>query len=124
MKILLWLLVPLANAALDWYLIEKRKTGVNHVVEVIIRGGVIILYGGAVLNTHADNGVWVILYEITSFYLVFEIALNLMRGRTWDYLGNTSAMDLLFARRRPLFYLVKIGSLVAMLVSIYKIIYG
>lgn len=117
-------MIPLANAALDWYLIEKRKTGVNHVAEAIIRGMVIIVYGGAVFDAQPDTGGWVILYEVTSFYLIFELALNLMRGRTWDYLGNTSDMDLFFAKRRPLFYVAKIISFIAMLVSIYKIIYG
>lgn len=122
MKEIGWLVIIAAWVWIDWYQIVKLKRDVNHVVEVILRAGCGILYGGLVFDAQPGMmGVWVILFEVTSFYLFFEITLNIARKLSWDYLGQTSAMDRFLYHRRPLFYLLKLFSAAGMIISIIKL---
>lgn len=51
LKIIGWLLVPSANVYIDYWLIEQRRSGVNHILETIFRGIAMILYGGLVFKS-------------------------------------------------------------------------
>jgi hypothetical protein len=82
----------------------------------------IIIYGGLVFDARPNNGGWIILFEVTSFYLLFELWLNMLRKLPWDYLGKNSKLDVFFSTRRPLYYVVKILSLILLALSIYKIV--
>lgn len=116
--ILLWLLVPIANAVLDWYIIERLKKPIDHLVEFIFRGFAAILYGSLVLKAQAGtHGAMVIVYEVTSFYLIFELLLNLLRWKPADYLGKNSAMDRFFSQYRALYWIFKIFSLSGAILS-------
>lgn len=106
-----WLLIPLTNAFVDAWMIERLKMPIDHLVEFIFRGIFAILYGILVFGIEdGDRGAWVVLYEVTSFYVVFELALNLLRRKPWNYLGNTAALDKFLANRRPIYYLLKLIS--------------
>lgn len=124
--LLLWLLVPITNAVLDWYIIERLKKPIDHLVEFIFRGFAAILYGAFVFDAQGGNhGAVVIAYEVTSFYLIFELLLNLLRWKPADYLGKSSQLDIFLSRYRPLYWTLKIFSLAgAILSAIYLINYG
>lgn len=124
--ILIWLLIPIANAVLDWYIIERLKKPIDHLIEFIFRGMAAIIYGSLVLKARGGtHGAMVIVYEVASFYLIFELLLNLLRWKPADYLGKESAMDRFFYRYRALYWILKIFSMAgAILSAIYLINYG
>lgn len=116
--ILLWLLVPIANAILDWYIIERLKKPIDHLVEVIFRGMAGVLYGALVFDAQAGtHGAMVIVYEVTSFYLIFELLLNLLRWKPADYLGKSSKLDIFLSKNRALYWILKISSTAGMILS-------
>jgi len=122
MKELGWIVIIASWVWVDWYQIVKLRQTINHLVEVILRGMCGILYGALIFDAQPGMmGVWVILFEISSFYLFFEVALNLARRVAWDYLGQTSAMDRFLYNKRPLFYLIKLASAAGMIISIIKL---
>jgi hypothetical protein len=125
-KLLIWLLFPTANAVLDWYIIERDKKPIDHLVEFIFRGFAVILYGALVFDAQAGtHGFAVIAYEVCSFYIVFELVLNELRGKPWNYLGNTAMLDKILSRRRWLYYALKTISIAgAVLAAVYLINYG
>lgn len=106
-----WLLIPLTNAFVDAWMIERLKMPIDHLVEFLFRGMFAILYGALIFDAKdGHQGTAVIIYEATSFYVVFELALNLLRRKPWNYLGNTAALDKFLAKRRPIYYLLKLIS--------------
>lgn len=123
--LLIWLLFPAANAVLDWYIIERRKVYPDHLIEYIFRGFVIILYGVLVFKTEDENqGYCVFAYEVLSFYIVFELLLNILRSKPWNYVGKNSAWDKILSRHRWLYYTLKTISLAgALLAAVYLIQY-
>lgn len=72
-----------------------------------------------------DPGYWstwiealpAIVYELSSFYLVFDLALNIARGKPWDYQGENSGW---FFDELPkwLYYSLKVLCVIALVVSI------
>jgi hypothetical protein len=122
-KILGWIAIIAANVYADNWLI-KRGTGINHMVETIVRGMAMIMYGAFVFDAQVETGGRVILFEVASFVTIFEPWLNLKRGLAWDYLSNrpdAAAWDRFFVRRRWLYYLAKLAALAAAGYSIYKL---
>jgi hypothetical protein len=124
LKLLGWILIGVAPWVLiDWYQIMKLKRTPNHLVEFILRCMAGIVYGALAFNVQMGmDGVWVIMFEATSFYLFFEIALNLARSLAWDYIGRTSAIDRFLYNRRSLYYLLKLASAAGMVISIIKLL--
>lgn len=124
--LLCWLLIPLVNAFIDAWIIERLKQPIDHLIEYIFRGMVAILYGALIFDAQdGPQGMYVLLYEISSFDLVFELALNLLRRKPWNYLGNTAALDRFLSKRRPIYYLLKLISAAgAVLAGAYLLHYG
>ena len=109
--LIFWLLIPLTNAFADAWIIERLKMPIDHLVEFLVRGMFAIVYGAIVFDAQAGtHGAMVILYEVTSFYVVFELALNMLRGKPWNYLGNTASLDKFLSKRRAVYYLLKLIS--------------
>lgn len=124
LKLLGWVLIGIGTWVLiDWYQIVRLKRSINHLSETILRCMTGIVYGALVFDAQRGmQGVWVILFEATSFYLFFEIALNLTRGMALDYIGHTSAIDRFLYNRRPIYYLLKLTSAAGMVISTIKLI--
>lgn len=117
-KQLLWLLVPMAFAVADWYQIEKKGKYINHLVEFILRGIVAIVYGGLVFDAQPGaHGAYVLLFEISSFYLLFEFLLNILRRKGIAYLGKEAAIDKFLSRRRWLYWTLKLAVLAGTIIS-------
>lgn len=61
----------------------------------------------------------IVIYEVTSFYLVFDPWLNLRRGKAWDYQGAQSGwLDKL---GKPYYYFLKVLCAVLLVISIIVI---
>lgn len=125
-KLIGWLPVIAAFVATNWYLIVRRKTEINHIVEFIFGGGAAILYGAFVFNAQPGvMGLHVLSFEALSFWLIFEHALNLARGLAWDYLGTTAATDRFFRNHQALYYALKLAALGVLVINIYYLLnYG
>lgn len=118
LKILLWLLVPIGKAVVDWYIIERLKKPVDHLIESIFVGMAMILYGAFVFDAQAGtHGAMVIVYEVSSYYIFFELALNALRRKPLDYLGKTALTDRILSRHRWLYWTLKAACAAGMIVS-------
>jgi hypothetical protein len=120
-----WLTLILINVYVDWRLIKSGK-GVNHKAETIVRIGVGILYAWLVFQVRAadEHFQWVALFEITSFWILFELFLNLARGLKPLYLGETAKSDRWFKKNFPVYIGLKGFALALFLVSLIQLLKG
>lgn len=84
----LWFLFIAAEVWRNYYIIEKRKSVPNYLQSFIIRGMASILHGIAVgvLNTK-EYGL-LLVFQCCSFWIIFDIALNLSRGKSPIHRGK------------------------------------
>ena len=61
------------------------------------------------------------LFQWTSFYLLFDLTLNLLRGKDWDYQGKNSGMT--DSLDKKMYYLLKAGALVVLILTLL-VMYG
>jgi hypothetical protein len=59
------------------------------------------------------------LFQWTSFYLLFDLTLNKLRGLPWDYKGKNSGMTDSLPETK--YYLLKAGSLVVLVLTLFVI---
>jgi len=93
--LLLWLLPIVGNVYLDR---TGRKP--NYLIMFILRGMAAILHG-ILFNPHnLYDYLPIFIFQITSFWIVFEISLNLVRGKHWLYYdhseGDSGIIDRFF----------------------------
>jgi len=129
--ILSWLLVPLANA---WWDRKGRKP--NYVAMFFLRGIAMILHMGLVFNP--AYGEWMycgvlVLYYVTSYWIVFELALNIWQGKVKqfgsagllyydDSEGDSGWLDKFFAYTGAEFHFYsKLFALALCIMSIFSI---
>lgn len=86
-----WFAFILANVIYD----NRHYRNINHSIELIIRIGVGILYAGLAFGVRSADewALHVILFMWTSFYLFFELLLNVSMGLHPLYLGSTATID-------------------------------
>jgi len=120
-----WLALILVNVYVDWRLIKYGK-GVNHIGETVIRIGAGILYAGLIFQVRAadEHAQWVAIFEITSFWILFELLLNKARGLDWFYLGDTAKSDRWFKKNFPAYIGLKGFALALFLLSTWQLIKG
>lgn len=88
------ILVPLIQRLmLDMITIEVDKQEVNHKLHTAISAGVMIVCGLVVQVV--DHVSWwkAVVLEWAVFFLLFDLLLNWMRGKRWDYTGEASQVD-------------------------------
>jgi hypothetical protein len=123
LKLLGWLPIIAAFVAVDWYQIARRKSKINHLVEFIMRAGCAIIYGGLAFDAQPGwHGFHVISFEAMSFWVIFEHALNLARGRAWNYLGTTAVTDRYFSDNRAVYYILKLAAVGVLSINIHYLI--
>lgn len=79
LKLAVWLIAPLFNAWMD-----RKGAKRNYIIVNIFRGAALILHGSWFIDSY--EGYWfywwpVLLYQFTSFWIVFELVLNRYLGR-------------------------------------------
>lgn len=84
---ILTLIFTLLSAYYDAVELNAGRYFKDHTPRALFR--VLVLFIISVLfNTH-------VLILLSVFYLIFDTALNLMRGLPWNYIGSTSKIDLI-----------------------------
>lgn len=73
-------------------LYDKGKRFTNHIPRFIFRLIIVAII------SYIENGNFIInlLTNATIFYLIFDYLLNILENRKWNYIGNTSKIDLLW----------------------------
>lgn len=88
MSYILTIIFTLLVAYYDANKLNQGKYFKDHTTRAIFR--VVVLFIISVLfNTH-------VLILLFVFYLLFDTALNLMRGLKWNYIGDTAILDIVF----------------------------
>lgn len=126
-KILGWLALVILNSIVDWKIITRDKTYVNHLLEFVFRSMAAIMYGAIVFDVQIVGWLgWDAFHYLSfaacSFYIVFELLLNWFRGLAWDYLGSKSKWDIFFLRHRTAFYLLKLACAVLLVWNVHYLI--
>lgn len=75
-------------------LYDKSKRFTNHIPRFIFRAIVV-----GIISYFSEGNFLINFAQNTAiFYLLFDYVLNILEGRKWDYIGNTSTIDKLFLK--------------------------
>lgn len=120
-----WFALILANVIFDFKWIQSKKV-VRHGIETVIRIAVGLLYAGLVFGVRRpdEHAQWVILFLPTSFWLIFELVLNLALKRHPLSVGDTAKTDRWFKKNYPVYIGLKAFALALFLVSLVQLLKG
>lgn len=106
-----WIIFIAFDIALNYWLIEKKGIKPNYLISLFYRISAGILHGGAVMNVTPETWLPLLGFQVASFYLLFDLTLNLLRGKSWDYQGKDSGY---FFDKLPkwAYYLLKLVCLI------------
>jgi len=109
-----WIVYILAEAFLQYKSISKGNKP-NYLQLAIIRGVFSILHGVLIdVQDIKEYGI-LVLWQITSFWLIFDPVLNKLRKKSFFYKGKTSGwLDKL---PNPLYFYLKIFALLLMIIA-------
>ncbi len=132
---LLWLIYPILEAIIQGLMFRYIKGFDPHKEPMYLR-----LIRGTVFFTWAIwfqyqynlkehlmedwNSLWFIIimvtFSMTSFWIIFDLVLNLMRGKRWDHSGTESGyLDNLDEVSQTFYLMWKVVALVAAIVTCY-----
>lgn len=122
-KLLIWFAFILAHAVRDYYLIEKRHIKPVYWQSFLIRASAATLH---CFICFAIHNVWqyidILIFQCTSFYLLFPALLNWFRGKKFLYEGAQSGyIDRFFLKNPDIFKWALIACLVICVLSIIVI---
>lgn len=89
----LWFVFIGAEVVRNWYIIEKQKTTPNYLQSFILRGMASILHGIAVGVLNTQEYLILIGFQVGSFWILFDFALNLSRGKPPMHKGKKNWLD-------------------------------
>lgn len=84
----LWFLFIAAEVWRNYHIIEKNKVVPNYLQSFILRGMASILHGIAVGVVNTKEYALLIVFQCCSFWIIFDIALNLSRGKSPIHRGK------------------------------------
>jgi len=119
--VVIWLVIILAEAAYNWYLIERRHVRIKHGLRTFYRilvGGLFWIAGPIACHTLEQYQWWLMPTLMAMlFWAVFDPALNWMRGRYLCYLGS-NFLDRLQKQHggEQLWFFVKLASAVQVVI--------
>jgi len=92
MKLLIWLIYPVAEAIIQAYLQKKHNWKPNYFQLFVIRGIFFILFCAIVLRMPYDMVLWwsAVGFCTGSFFAVFDPLLNELRNKSFGYTGKQS----------------------------------
>ena len=86
-----WLLFIALEIGRNWYMIEKLNSKPVYFQSFILRGWAHLLICIFVYDTQdVHDWIPVLLSHVTSFWIIFDPVLNIIRGKKWYYRGATS----------------------------------
>lgn len=126
LKLLLWLAYIAVDAWINYTIIEVNDKRPNYLVLNIQRGIAFILYGVFIFDTQADlRTFYIFLYCTTSFWLLFDLGINIARKKHPLYIGMHSGwIDRFGFQHKAIYYIGKVCALAALIFSIVKIYQG
>jgi hypothetical protein len=90
-KLIIWLLVITAFVYADWYQIVKKGDRPFYLVENILKGVFLICWCSLIWNTQYERfTVVLILWAITAWWILFDIAMGLILHTDPLYVGRNS----------------------------------
>jgi hypothetical protein len=114
--ILFFLLYIAADAAIQAYLIERRRVWINHSWSACIA-----VVATVVAQCYADCLIAPLLLSLR--WTAFDLLLNIFRGKAWNYTGTvtpkSSLLDKLF-HYFPLQFTLKLTLLITSIIIIYE----
>lgn len=124
--LLIWIVAILSETYRNYYIIEIKKSRPNYLQSFVLRGMAAILHG-ILFNPHnMGDYLPVLIFQVTSFWLLFEVSLNYLRHKPLLYYGETSGwIDRAFTWMGSLnfhFYCKVLAALVCLfsIIIIYK----
>ena len=88
--LLVWIVAILAEAYRNYYIIEIKKSRPNYLQSFVMRGMAAILHG-VLFDPQNMGDYWpVLLFQVTSFWLLFDLSLNFLRHKPVLYIGKSS----------------------------------
>ena len=119
---MIWLLFNALEIARNYILIEVLELRPHYGISAFIRfiaGALFFFYAFPDPATAGFPAINYALFQWTSFYVSFDLILNKLRGKDWDYQGkNSGATDSL---PKGQYYLLKAGALVILVLSLILI---
>lgn len=121
--LLIWVVYIAADVWCNFYIIEQINSRPDYLKLNIIRGVAFVLYGRFVWDLWLDlHSLYIFLYCTTSFWLLFDLVLNISRGKHPLYIGQNSGYIDQYGFKNPfLYYVFKVFALAALVFSIAKI---
>jgi hypothetical protein len=86
----LWLLYILIEIGIHYYIIEIKKSRPFYLHFFLQRGIMAILHGVLLDVDSWEEYMPIFLFQISSFWIFFDLGLNLMRDKKWWYKGKNS----------------------------------
>lgn len=105
-KLLVWVVFIGVEVYRNWYIIEKKKQRPDYVWSFIFRGFFAILHGIWIDVQDLPDWCPVLTYQVTSFWLLFDVSLNRARRKQWFYTGENSGWIFDKLGKWPVVYLI------------------
>lgn len=123
LKLLLWAAYVALDVWINFYIIEVNKSRPNYLLMNIWRGAAFILYGAFVWDF--QNQVWywnIFLYSVASFWLLFDLSLNIARKKHPLYIGAESGwIDRFGFKNQGFYYMCKVFALIILVLATINI---
>lgn len=123
LKLLCWLAYVAVDVWTNFVIIERNRSRPNYLLLNIIRGMAFIVWGAFIVDFQYDIFYLnYFLFAITSFWIGFDLVLNIVRKKHPLYIGSNSGwIDQFGAKNRGVYYLAKVFALVVLVSSIINI---
>lgn len=123
LKLFVWLIFIGLDVLYNWYVIEKKHQRPFYLVLNIARGFAFILWGVFIIDFQYDIFYLnYFIFAITSFWLLFDLGINVTRKKHPLYIGMHSGwIDQFGFRHQGIYYLAKVIALVWLVFSIINI---
>lgn len=123
-KILAWIIFIAAHAGRDYWLIEIKHIKPIYWQSFLLRAGAATLH---CFICFAIHNFWqyidILIFQCTSFYLLFPALLNWFRGKKFLYEGAQSGwIDRFFIKNSSFFKWALLGCLIVCILSVVLII--
>lgn len=123
LKLFVWLLYIAFDVWINYQIIEVKKVRPNYLFLNITRGGIFILYGAWIWDF--QNQVWywnIFLYSVASFWLLFDLSLNIARKKHPLYIGAESGwIDRFGFKNRGFYYMCKVFAMIILVLATINI---
>lgn len=123
--VITWLTIIAAKVFIDWSIIERDKKKIRHGFEIVIVAIVAVIHqalSGVNNIEEWELAGWILLFQTMSYFLLFDLSLNLMRGKEPFYFGKNAASDRLFQKLgNGTYFMTKVFALILMITAIVQI---